>query len=334
MIEVDGAMGGGSVVRISTGLAAGMGEPVKVENIREKRPEPGLKPQHVAGVRAVAELCDADTTGLEIGSRELEFVPGEGRGGEARIEIPTAGSVGLALQPVQIASAAWEDEVKVTVDGGATAGKWAPPVPYIQAVLLPLLRSQGFEASIDVRRHGFYPEGGALVKASYGSGLKNLQIGEKVEIEGVTGMSIASGHLRDSEVAERQAGSARKHVKDFDPSLDVEIEEIYVESRSPGSMVLLKAETGGSVLGADAIGEKGKRSEKVGKEAGAAMVEILDSEAPLDAYASDQLVPYLGIAGGEIEVMEFTEHVESSIDVVETVTGKEVEREGRKLRVT
>lgn len=332
MIRIDGSIGGGSVVRVAAGLSAATGKPFRLDRVREGRSEPGLRHQHLAGLRAAAELVDAELEGDELGSQEVVFRPGERFSSKVRVDIPTAGSVGLALQPLMIASASLDREVEVTVDGGATAGKWAPPVHYLEHVKLPLLERRGLASSLEVRRHGFYPEGGALVKASLGpSEMERMEFLEQGKVSRVEGVSVASTHLREAEVAERQREEARRVLKDSHPSLELDIDTRYVETTSPGSVISLHASTDRTVVGSDALGEKGKPSEEVGSEAAQDMTEILDSGSPLDVHMSDQVVPLLGLAGGEVMVHEFTDHVGTCVEVTRKFVEKEYGREGRRI---
>ena len=63
--DIDGAYGegGGQVLRTSLALSALTGQPVRIEQIRAGRRKPGLAPQHLTGVRAVAKICDAEVEG-------------------------------------------------------------------------------------------------------------------------------------------------------------------------------------------------------------------------------------------------------------------------------
>ncbi len=325
MIELDGTLGGGAVVRIALGLSIATGTPFRIDDIRSERPNPGLKHQHLAGVRAATELSGARVDGAELGSETLEFTPGDAVTDTVRADIPTAGSVGLLLQPLWIAAAGVDSEVAVTVDGGATAGKWAPPVGYLRAVAFPVVEHAGLPASLAVRRHGFYPEGGALVRARFGpSDLQPLGLTGRGDIEVISGHSVASEHLRDAEVAERQRQEARRVLKDHDPSLDCDIETAYVDAPSPGSDIVLWADAGETVIGGDCVGEKGKRAEKVGSEAAGLFLDALSSGAPLDPAMSDLIVPFLGLAGGEVAVGVVTDHVECSAAVTDRFVDRDV----------
>jgi len=77
LITIDGSYGegGGQVLRTSLTLAALLGEAVRIENIRAKRPKPGLQAQHLTGVLATAQICNAELKGAELGSQTLTFTP-------------------------------------------------------------------------------------------------------------------------------------------------------------------------------------------------------------------------------------------------------------------
>lgn len=331
-VQIDGSQGGGAIVRVAVGLSAATQRRVEITGIRESRPNPGLRPQHLAGVNAVATLTDADVKYGDVGSSKLVFEPHKLQETDIRIDISTAGSVGLALQPLQIALLNRDMEVNITVDGGATVGKWAPPTPYLKHVMLPVFEQFGHQQELTVKRHGFYPEGGALVKATIGpSSLEPIDYTERGELTAVHGVSLASTHLKDAEVAERQRTEARRILANKHPSLDMNIDTAYVETKSPGSCIVLWAETDtGAILGADDIGEKGKRAEVVGKEAATALLGEFRRNAPLDRWLSDQIIPLLGVAGGRIRVSELTDHVKHNLAVTEkfvdrTLTGDEEE---------
>ncbi|MFX1351712.1 MAG: RNA 3'-terminal phosphate cyclase, partial [Promethearchaeota archaeon] len=100
MIEIDGSLGegGGQVLRTSVALSALVMKPVKIIRIRAKRPNPGLRPQHLTGIKAVAALVDAEITGITTGSSEVTFSPKARRSGSFGFNVGTAGSISLVLQ--------------------------------------------------------------------------------------------------------------------------------------------------------------------------------------------------------------------------------------------
>jgi len=335
LLEIDGAIGGGSVLRIGVGLAVVLGRPIRIYNIRKGRPQPGLRAQHLAGLLAVAQLCGAELEGAELGSQEVLFQPGRITKDHLEVRVETAGSVGLVLQPLQLACLAAEHPVRITIDGGGTFGKWAPPLPYFERVNFAVLERFGYRAEVRAAREGFYPKGGARVEACfYPARIAGpLELGERGRLLRIEGVSLASHHLRQAKVAERQAEAARELLLALpqvrDRSVPVEIEVRYAETRSPGSGIVLAAVFERTILGGDALGERGKRAEEVGREAAQGLLEDLESGGTLDRYLSDQLIPFLGLFGGRFRCPKMTEHLQTNLKLVELLLGKECRVSGR-----
>src|SRR2546422_11428038 len=211
MIEIDGSLGegGGQILRTTVALAAVLQKEVRVMNIRAGRSEPGLRAQHLAGVKAVALVCDARVEGAEVGSTELVFGPGRLRAGSFRFDVGTAGSVGLVLQTLMPLSAFLPESLDLEVTGG-TDVKWSPPVDYLRMVTLPVLRSMKYDAEVELRRRGHYPRGGGLAKFTSNPVACLAPINGRVPgaVGGVNGVSHAVDLPRHA--AERQAESARR----------------------------------------------------------------------------------------------------------------------------
>ncbi len=316
MIQIDGSQGegGGQIVRTATSLSAYTGKPVQIKNIRAGRSNPGLRPQHVKGVETLEELCSAEVDGASVGSKELTFCPVELEPKDMEVDIGTAGSVTLLIQSIMPSLIGCKKDLEIKIKGG-TDVKWSPPVDYTRSVLLPLLQNHGYDASLEVKRRGFYPKGGGEVVFRFrGSDIEEFDLVDRGDIQGIEGVSYASEHLKDAEVAERQAGAARKRLgEEFEMTPKIKTE--YCNSRCPGSGTQIRLKTENSVIGGNAIGEKGKPSEKVGREAAEDLIR--NSKRVVDRYAADQLVPFLGISGGQINVSEKTGHSRTNIKITE-----------------
>ena len=81
----------------------------------------------------------------------------------------------------------------------------------------------------------------------------------------------------------------------------------------------------------------GLRAELVGSEAANAMVSELKSGAGVDRNLADQLIPYIGLAGGgSLTVRELSSHTETSIHVVEQLLNVNfvVDRRGDVIRIS
>jgi RNA 3'-terminal phosphate cyclase len=69
------------------------------------------------------------------------------------------------------------------------------------------------------------------------------------------------------------------------------------------------------ILGADALGEPGRSSEKVGEEAARRLTKEIESGTPVDVHLADNLVPWL-IFGGQFRVEEMSNHTRTNVWVV------------------
>src|SRR2546428_5122025 len=175
MIEVDGSYGegGGQVLRTAVALAAVLSKEIHVFNIRAGRAEPGLRPQHLTGVKAAAELCSADLEGLGVGSTEFVFRPGKLRAGTFRFDVGTARSVTLVLQTLMPILAFAPGPVQLEIAGG-TDVKCSPPIDYVRLDALPILREIGYRGELELVRRGHYPKRGGLARVST-QGRSNLR---------------------------------------------------------------------------------------------------------------------------------------------------------------
>lgn len=322
MNEIDGAAGGGQVVRTAVALSALTGEPVRVENVRGDRDTPGLRPQHVAAVRAAAALSDADVDGAEEGSETLTFDPGPARATDVAVDVGTAGSVALVLDAVLPLATALDGTATVTVAGG-TDVEWAPPVAYHRQVKLPLLAGAGLDAELAVEDRGFYPVGGGEVTLTLSpSSLSPLAFDERGPLRRLEVYSTADESLSGADVAERQAAAA---VRQADAGVALELDDVpvgtvaaYDDADSPGSSVTVVAVYEHTRAGFTALGEKGKPSEDVAAEAVADFQRFHDGTGAVDRHMADQLTVFQAVAGGRVLAPELTAHVETNLAVVET----------------
>ena len=319
LVVIDGSMGegGGQILRTAIALSAVTGQPVRVVNIRAKRKNPGLRPQHLTAIRALAQITGARVRGAEVGSSEIEFWPGPIRGGVYDFNVGTAGSVSLVLQAILPALAFADSPVRVRITGG-TDVKMAPTIDYMRNVFARLLLNFGYRVDIRVYRRGHYPRGGGRVEAIIENPPRRLEptrIVERGRLLGVEGRSHAVRLPRH--VAERQAKAAARVIKErlgVDPRIEIEWYEPGRDPHlGPGSGIALWAAYEGSVLGSDSLGERGKRAEVVGREAAIKLVDDIASGAAVDRYASDMLPPYMALASGVSEYTgaSLTSHAET-----------------------
>lgn len=316
MLNLDGGEAGGQFLRTSLALAALTGTPVRVENVRGNRSEPGLGHQHLAAVEALAQFCSADVTGADVGAETVTFEPGPIQPRDLDLAVGTAGSLALVFDAVLPLAARIDEPLSISATGG-TEVAWAPQLSYFRRVKLPLVRRFGIQAAVERERTGFYPAGGGEATLHLGpSAPTAIDLTDRGDGRGVDVVSMASEGLGDSDVAERQATAIRERLDDSGLTVRHET-TTYAETGSPGSAVLVALTYGRTRAGFSALGEPGKPAEDVGEAAVTEALAFHEGDAVVDRYLADQLLVFGALAGGRLLVPEVTEHVETSLALLE-----------------
>jgi RNA 3'-terminal phosphate cyclase (ATP) len=326
MIEIDGSKGGGQMLRTALSLSVIKQEGFRMENIRGSRSNPGLKNQHLECVKTAQRISDAEVEGAELGSEKLVFQPQTLDSDPFTANIGTAGSVTLLLDTVLPITSQFDSNFRLTAKGG-TDVKWSPTFSYLKEVKLPLIHRFGFLGELELEKSGYYPAGGgeATLETEEHS-LEPINLTDRGDIEKFEIYSKASSELEEQSVADRQADEAERMLKNSHISIPVEKEVDYEKTDSTGSSLLVRAVYENSIAGFDALGEKGKRSEEVAREAVQDFKSFHSTEAAVDEHMADQLLVFMAIVGGEIAVPEVTSHVETNLEVIRKF-GVEVELE-------
>lgn len=339
MIEIDGSTleGGGQILRTSFALSAIIKRDCHIFNIRENREKPGLMPQHLLGIQSLAQICNGRLEGDKLGSREVFFYPGEliKYQHSLNVKIETAGSITLVLQTLILPALFMPQPLKIIFEGGATDTFFSPTIDYFRLVFLKIMEMMGVKLEVNIKKRGYYPEGGAEMEVIvHPSRLKNLILTKRNPLAKIRAFSGASDSLKAKKVAERQLAGVREILGKL--KLPVEEKVEYYQTLCPGSQICLTAIFENTVIGADNLGKLGKRAEDVGKEAALELLKESKSDACLDKHSSDQILPYLAFAegGSRISVSEITEHCKTNIWVIEKFLGKKFKIEGNLITWT
>ena len=142
--------------------------------------------------------------------------------------------------------------------------------------------------------------------------------------------SIASEDLKSANVADRQVAGFRQNIK---PDFVVKPFTEYTKTLSTGSAVYAHALYSNCKLGCSALGERGKKAEDVGRECAVDLLKEINSEATVDKHLADQLIPFLGLFGGEFVTSDITEHTKTNVWVVEKFINKKFKIEENKISV-
>ena len=317
MIVIDGELGsqGGQVLRTALSLSALTQQNFKITNIRSKRNNPGLQAQHVNAVNIMKELCNADVRGNQLNSKELVFIPNEIISKDGKIDIKTAGSITLVFQTILPLCLKFSKKIRIEIIGG-TDVPFSPPIDSIEGVFLRLVEKFNVNASLEITRRGFYPKGNGNVifQIEPCKKIKNVELIERGNYIRTDLFSIAANSLKERKVVERQIDSFKKS---YNKEIGIVVDK-YVDTLSPGSIVHAHCHFSNTIIGAECLGERGKSSEDVGKEAAFNLSNEYNSRSCVDKRAIDQLMIYMGLSkNSKVKTSETTNHINANAAVIE-----------------
>jgi RNA 3'-terminal phosphate cyclase (ATP) len=303
MLNIDGSFGegGGQLVRNAVALSAITGESVTISRIRAARKNQGLAAQHIAAIKAVALTCDAECRGLSLGSDTIVFSPQDLKYREISVSVGTAGSIPLVILAWLSVALCTGGILHIT---GGTEVLRSPTIDYLDHVLGSVLRSSGARITLDIRKRGYFPEGGgeATVKVEY---KKMFPIVPGDDKDHPCSIFSCSSNLPDH-VTERQASAADARLcheigKPCTISLD------HRTGPSTGSSCTVCKGAKGGI----ALGKRGLPAEEVGRRAANALLTEIKNPGTVDVHLSDQLLVPLALFGGAFSTSTLTTHAET-----------------------
>lgn len=315
MIELDGSTGegGGQILRSSLTLSMITGQPFRIRHIRANRPKPGLMRQHLMAVRAAATVCDADVTHAEVGSTELAFTPRCIKGGVHEFAIGTAGSATLVLQTL-IPALLHADVPSVVKVSGGTHNPKAPPAHFIERAYVRLLQAMGAQVDFELKRFGFYPNGGGEVCAAVWpcAQLRQLHLpGRGALQEGRAEAYVAAIPLS---VAQRELERIGKALHWRDDQLSA---HPLSNDQGPGNAVVIVLESEHVTEVFSSVGERRRRAEDVAGDAALEAKRYLVSGAAVGEHLGDQLMLPLALAGGGSYTLDHvSQHAITNAEVI------------------
>ena len=333
-VVVDGSRGegGGQVLRTSLSLAALTGRPLKLHRIRAGRSRPGLRPQHLTAVRAVAAVCDARLRGDAIGSRVLSFEPQSlPQGATYRFDVQdvaehgSAGSVTLILQAMLWPLLFADGPSQVILQGG-THVPFSPPYHYVEHVFRPAVARFGVDVELQLDAWGWLPAGNGQLTAHIrpARGLQAVAF-QPVEHDVVHGLAAVTN--LPAHIAQRMTNRAANLLREA--GLLSDVQPLRERGPGPGAGIFLWL----SQAGFGQLGRKGYPADKVAEDAVAELLAFIDNgPAAVDHHLADQLLIPMALAEGH---STFTTHllslhtltnaslVRKWMDVDVTISGRE-----------
>ncbi|ROW05907.1 hypothetical protein VPNG_08022 [Cytospora leucostoma] len=328
-IELDGRTGegGGQLVRIAVALASVTSKPVIITNVRGKRPGPrggGLKSQHVTSIKWLTEATAADVTGLQVGSKTLEFRPNRRpsdlveRNITIRADSAAASSLLIfqAVFPFLLFAGNQNNEpIELTISGGTNVS-FSLSYEYLDQVLLPTLETF-FGISVERK---LIERGWSMGTATRGSvwfKIQPLPIGEKLRLkDGAVALgkrpsdfkvkSVEATTITPTDLCPTLEAALRDDLERLFPGVNV-IFRPHEESKHEARIyVLLVAKSGTLRCGRDHLysrKRKGKTVELLSQEISGQVTQDLYGEVStggvVDEYLQDQLAIFQALAEGK-----------------------------------
>jgi RNA 3'-terminal phosphate cyclase (ATP) len=313
MLTLDGTLGegGGQILRTALALALVLSRPFRIEGLRARRRQPGLRPQHLVCVQAAAAISQAAVEGAEIDSREVTFSPGRVRPGDWGFDIGSAGSTTLVAQTLLPALMLAPRPSRLTLTGG-THNPLAPPYEFLARTFLPLLARMGLRATARLARPGYYPRGGGevVLEVSRAATLRPLAL----EARGPLGRIRASARVAGlpTHIADRELAVVHARLRGSDLSVQRDPPET-----GPGNALLVVVEHEAVTTVFTGFGRRGVPAETVADEAVREAEAYLASGVPVAAHLADQLLLPLALAGGAFVTGSPSSHTTTNAAVID-----------------
>lgn len=316
MLDIDGSIGEGSgqIVRTSLALSLCLGKPFTIKNIRIKRRKPGLAWQHLAAVKAAAEIGKAEVHGAEHKSTEFYFVPHNILGGNYTFDIGTAGSTSLVIQTVLPALIHANQSSTITLIGG-THNPLSPSFDFLLKSYFPILRLMGISLKADLLNPGYAPKGGGVVKIKIDPCKKLIPLqleerGKTMEINITARVAGLPLHI-----AQREINTLRELLPD--DNIHTSIEEQPAQY-GPGNVLFAEVISENITEVFTGYGQPHLPAEKVASQLAKEVQHYLNNNVPVGHHLADQLLLPMALCGsGYINTLTPTSHTLTNIQIIQ-----------------
>lgn len=333
MIKINGTHGegGGAMLRFALALSVLTKKPFQMNNIRSNRPKKGLKHEHLGVINIMKKLCDAKVSDAYLESEEITFIPGIIKSKKIEYEFSTAASCTLVSQSLILASLFSKKKINFKLIGG-TDVKWSIPSDYLKNVFIPLLEESGLgKIDFKILKRGYFPKGQGEIQLTISSNysieeenIPKINLLNRGRAKHIFIYCNSSLELEEARVCQRAIDEAKQKLQTFLKLKNEELSEefegtevtsdmSYSKTTSTGTIITSWCKFQNSIMGADSLGEKGKKSETMGQEVASKLITLMNSKAVVDEYLADQLIPYLAICKGSFKTNKISKHLKSNI---------------------
>ena len=302
--------GGGQIIRSAMTISCITKQPIHVENIRNNRKIPGLRPQHLTAINILKKISNAQVIGAEIGSTELKFIPGNIENCELIEDVGTAGSIALILQVLIPVIAISQKKLSLIIKGG-TDVLWSPSIDYTQYVLKEAYSRIGIKFDLELTKRGYYPKGGGEIKLQvYPSKIKSITFSKRKtnNVKLICSYSKLPFKEVDNKIKE-----IVKKLTDANFIVNTEIKN--EEAIDTGASMLIYSIDENSIIGIDALYNTKTQQFELD------LNKFIENFS-IDENLADMLVVPASLCDGKtkFQTREITEHLETNLFVTSKIT--------------
>jgi RNA 3'-terminal phosphate cyclase (ATP) len=302
--------GGGQIIRSAITISCITKQPIHVENIRNNRKIPGLRPQHLTAINILKKISNAQVIGAEIGSTELKFIPGNIENCELIEDVGTAGSIALILQVLIPVIAISQKKLSLIIKGG-TDVLWSPSIDYTQYVLKEAYSRIGIKFDLELTKRGYYPKGGGEIKLQvYPSKIKSITFSKRKtnNVKLICSYSKLPFKEIDNKIKE-----IVKKLTDANFIVNTEIKN--EEAIDSGASMLIYSIDENSIIGIDALYNTKTQQFELD------LNKFIENFS-IDENLADMLVVPASLCDGKtkFQTREITKHLETNLFVTSKIT--------------
>lgn len=347
-IVIDGSKGegGGQILRNAISYANVLRKNLTLQQIRAGRSKPGLKAQHVTGLRLACEVSGGQLTGDQIDSLEISYQPSPLTPTAPAVtnlserhltgDIGTAGSTCLLLQAALPCALLGSSTPCQLILKGGTNATMAPQMDYWEQVFLPTLTDQcrldPDQVQVTVIRRGYFPKGGGEVHVRIQSCLRPLwpiKLTERGDVCEIRIRAFHAGRL-PRHLAQSMADAAHKYLLKRITKAPRYNVQVVMEHQAVGSglgILIVAKTTTGCLLAGSALSSPKKVANQVGIDAAAELYKTLQDGGCVDEWLQDQLIIFMALAEGSSEMLtgSLTLHTQTAIWIAEEMSGVKFE---------
>eukprot|EP00760_Papus_ankaliazontas_P028932 PhM_4_TR4068/c0_g1_i1/m.39044/K01974/RTCA, rtcA; RNA 3'-terminal phosphate cyclase (ATP) len=346
LVVLDGAAGGGQILRNGFVFAALYKTGIRITNIRATRSPSGFRAQHLASVSMLlswAKASEVVVSGNAVGSTTCDFLttgkqrlapPLSTLDAPLRVDIGTAGSVTLLAQtamPFLALSATLPASIVMT---GGTDVPWSPVADGYAHVLFPLLKDLiGLDLRCSVLRRGVFPKGqgqlGISVHGRSAYPFPSFNLVDRGVPTGVFDVFIMTTSRAKPAAVVVAAKESEANLRAVFGAGNVTAVNINKDATAcdaldaGGSILIVTHTTTGCRLAAQVIMERGFVDASRVKAAVQELHEDVMSGGCVDRHYQDQLVLWMAMCEGTSRLrvgLELSEHTQCAIATVHATT--------------